>query len=211
MNKLIKIVFFVLGVTLFSCKEAKIKSAEEFYKMLENPGNGFVKTREHRDIGFKLKYLPPEFFIVNETGIRKDGILSKKETDSLFSAYSETRSFLLTISTNGGNSDILYEGITSVEEYRERFELMNFNLGEYIYLKTEKNKYAPSLINLENVYGLSKSRKVNIVFSPVGNGDDLMTSEEYDLVFEDFIFNTGVNHFKFKKTETDKKLELKFH
>jgi hypothetical protein len=194
-----------------SCGTSVINSEKEFLSYLDNPDNGYVKTREYENVGFKVKYLPNEFFLMNEMKYA-DSPLSETEQDSIINLYSQTRTFLLTIKAESNSGkDIMFYGITSEEAYRERFEKLNFGLGEYIHLKTDKNKYKPSLINLENVYGLSKNRNINIVFAPKTENDDLFTSATYDLVFEDFIFSSGINHFRFNRTDLDNKLKLDLH
>lgn len=208
MNRL-SIIWITGSLLIASCSQNSFYSPKEYLRFINEPGNGFVKTREYDQINFKVKYLSPDFFVSNE--FMNQNPDCSKLNDSIYNLYRRTRSFVLTISTSKENdADVMVQGIASEEEYRDRFDFMNFNIGNYIYLKTAKNKYYPSLTNLENVYGLSKNRNINLVFSPVAINDDLTESDEYELVYEDVIYNTGVSHFTFKKSDIDKKFSLKF-
>jgi len=84
-----------------------------------------------------------------------------------------------------------------MSEYNERVYQLNFNLKEYLTLVAGGKRFHPVLTKLENIYGLDKRRKAMVVFSPERDSAELKNHEEYDIIFNDEIFDTGLNHFVF--------------
>jgi hypothetical protein len=195
-------------ILLWGCTKS-IHSEKEFYNWLNNPDNGLLKEKEIDGIKYTVKYLPVEYLVYQE--LSKMQNYSKETKDSLIGLYINTRTFLLTIGTTekSGSGDIMYEGISEMEEFKERVELLNFDMKEYITLKTEVGDLLPRLSTLENTYGLKNSRNVYVVFASDGEFD-LMKAQKIDFTFNDEIFNTGINHFLFEREAIDNIPTLKF-
>ena len=75
-------------------------------------------------------------------------------------------------------------------------------MDEFIRLKIGEAIYEPVLINLEEVYGLKDSRNITIVFVPEDASDEAFyNAEEFEFTYDDEIFGTGINHFRFKRSD----------
>lgn len=177
-------------------------SVTEFHQYINDPDNGLIKTRTASGFQFSVKFLPPEYVAYNN--IKSTGNYNQNDYDSLTMMFSKNLTFLLTIGPDksvGNKFDIMYIGINTTEEYNQRVHQLNFDIKEYITIDVDGNKYKPVLTKLENTYGLSTERKINLVFAPYETENEFLKADEIDLIFNDEIFGTGINHFKFLSSE----------
>ena len=92
----------------------------------------------------------------------------------------------------------MYNGINNFLEFSKRADQMNFDMAQYITLKTDHHTYSPVLTTIENTYGMSNKRNIIIVVAVADSvAQDLYSSKQWDLVYEDELFNLGTNHFVF--------------
>ena len=212
MNTIFYILLFIL-FSLQSCRHTLISNEQEYLNWLRNEKNNLIKTKYINNLKISARFLPAEYLVYKEI----KGDLKKEnrnhEIDSLLNIYSQSLTFIITISPDdreGEQFDIMYFNIENKEDYYERAHKLNFNISEYISLTTRKSEYAPVLHTLENTYGLSNSRNIYIVFSETADNGDLFSSKTLDLVFNDLIFETGISHFIFKKFDLTKIPKIDF-
>jgi hypothetical protein len=142
-------------------------------------------------------YLPPEYLALKE--LKGDTANKRLNYDSLLNYHRNSSSFIITFGPDEAKkntNDIMYDNIKNFREYTERSLDLNFDMENKIVLKTKKGEYAPVLSSLENTYGLSKDRKVNLVFA-AGMKDDKTKNQYYDFVYSDETFGVGTLHFNF--------------
>ena len=178
------------------------------YKWMNNPDKGLIKVRRINGLKLTVKYFPAEFLLYKELKTYEEVNLSLK--DSLMEWYKFNHTFLMNISLDEENSkdiDVMRYGVKNYEEYREKFLSMNFDLAQFITLKINDQKLTPVLASLENVYGLSNDRNIHLVFSPGKEG--INDFETMDLIYNDEIFDTGINHFVFQKRDLDSAPSIK--
>jgi hypothetical protein len=160
-----------------------------------------IKSRLNEDFKITVKYLPPSFQAYNE-GKNISGNRSMI-FDSLLNQYKNSRTFYLTIEPkNKEEGDILFYGIKSVEEFKDRVMKLNFSPGEFITLKSGKDEFKPVLSNMENLYDIHPKKSLYLVFSDQQD-KKLLAADELDFEFDDQIFLTGINHFVFRKKDMD--------
>lgn len=190
------------------CKE-DVKTAEEYLKWMNQPESGLVIEKKIADKKITVKYLTPEYLTYNE--LKDKETYSEKTKDSIFNWYSSSRTFLMTIRPADENGEsVQMEGITSMSEYTERTKTLNFDMGEYLRLITEKAEFIPVLTSMENTYDLQKYRNIYVVYSEKDSAEDLFSSKKIDFVFNDELFSTGISHFVFDKEKIDIKNNLIF-
>lgn len=194
-HQLIYITFIYL--LLVSCSGKVLESEQEILSYINEDESGFVVQKEVNNFTLTVKAIPPQYLAFNESN-------NQVEYDSLFKVYGKNRTFLLSIKPKE-DKDLLFYKVMSKEEFNQRFYDLNFSLGEYLSLKTDKNKYYPALYVMENTYGLAHHRSFNIVFAENDSlHGDLLSSKSYDIAFNDIHFETGITHFKFQKNNIDK-------
>ncbi|HET6243903.1 MAG: hypothetical protein H0V01_04455 [Bacteroidetes bacterium] len=177
---------------------------------MNNLENGLIKSKSINGIKVTAKYLPPEFLVYKDLKTHDEFNTFLK--DSLMEWYKFNHTFLLNIALdeeNKNDMDVMRYGVKNYEEYKEKFISMNFDLTDFISLKIKDKKLSPVLINLENVYGLSKDRNVHLVFT-TDEKTNYTDFEELDLVYNDEIFETGINHFVFQKKDIESIPLIKF-
>ena len=192
---------FILALFMGGCS-SDFKTEREFYQWWNDEANGLVKEKEINDFRLIVKYMPPEYLAYNEL---KGKNYTKAEYDDLYDKYKGYRTFLLSIlpADEQSTQNVLYYNLQSVEEYKQRIMQMNFNPGEFISLKTDCGVYKPVLSTMENVYNIDTKRSLYLVFVDNEENQGLISANELDFVFEDYIFDTGINHFSFNKNNLD--------
>jgi len=179
-------------VLLYACK-AKIKdvaSEREYIAWINNPENGCAKEKKLKNIKYTVKFMPPEFQAY------KEYLSEGGNYDSLLNGYKNSLSVYFRIDPDGDakDVDIVYADIYNEAEFRQRVYELNFSMREMISVEYGGMSIQPSLFNLENDYGISPGRGANVVFSV---GDSIINKGDFTIVFDDEIFYTGVNKFKY--------------
>ena len=169
------------------------RSIDDLYEWLNDEGNGLLVSKSIGDVEFEVKYLPPSILAFREM----DGPGTQEALDSLTQFYSNQESFILTIKSSSSERDIVYRDVQDHQDYNQRINDLSFNLRNLIILKTTSGEFTPSLYHYERSYSLNKSNSIILVFADDGRG--IVKSDTLDLVIQDEIFNTGINHFVFRR------------
>jgi len=200
-------------VFLLSCDNSgKINNIEEYLVWLNDQNNGLVKTKYVNGLELTIKYLPAEYLAFQD--LKNEMSFTENNKDSLVKFYEKSMTFLMSIGPDerkqqGG--DIMFQGVRNYKEYSKRVYTMNFDMEQFITLKTDKREFCPVLSNLENVYGLAAKRNIIFVFVPSKNNPkDLLGTEKYDFVYEDELFGLGTNHFVFYKRDINNLPKITF-
>jgi hypothetical protein len=99
----------------------------------------------------------------------------------------------------------MYRNVSNYTEYAARSMSMNFDMQQYIKLKADEQEYIPVLSSMENVYSIDNKRNVLLVFVPKTKTDKkLFTASKLDFVYDDQLFELGINHFLFERKDFDK-------
>lgn len=189
-------------VFLQGCSSNSINEYKDYLSWLNDKDNGLVFDKEINGIQIKVKHLPSNFLayqdLINEKNV------SKSKADSLIQSYDKSLTFLLTLGIDGEKrkGDIMYQGVQDYEDYKRKLYHLNFDIENRISLKMEGKEYKPVLSNLENVYGLTDSRKIMLVFVPHEKKEETFyASNQIQFTYDDDLFNTGINHFTFNRKD----------
>lgn len=177
-----------------------LKDMKSVYGWINDPDHGMVKTKTVEGIKITVKYLPAEFLALKEA---REGHADRQTYDSLLKVYTASHTFLLSIASTekGGEQDPMYQDLENYSEYKERALTMNFDMNEYVSIKTSTQEFRPVLTSMENTYSLKGQRNIYMVFTDETAETELMKDDELDFVFNDEIFQTGVNHFIFNQND----------
>jgi hypothetical protein len=190
--------FVITLVFLFNACQPPVKDEQSYYHWLDDKENGLVRSKTANGLVITAKYLPADYLVYKELKGKNYGA---KERDSLLAIYSKSRTFLLTIAPQeiegSPSEDIMYKDVRNIEEYKQRADLLNFKMDEFILLHTDKKEYRPVLSMLENTYSVGNSRNLYLVFTDEEDWQKLGQGQQLDLVFNDELFSTGINHFVF--------------
>lgn len=191
---------------LSSCKE-EIHTLSEFNQLINKEESGYKQMKSVNGVLVTVVYTPPEYIALKK--MEAMNVKSKVVYDSLLEENKWSASFVMVFApdeSKGNKSDIMYDGISNFKEYAERALTLNFDMEKNVELRTPKSTYAPVLSSLENTYGLSKDRKVNLVFTPTSTKTELADAEHFDFVYSDETFEVGVLHFSFDKKKLQEQL-----
>lgn len=199
-TKIANIILILL--VLSSCSPSDL-AYKDYLLYLNNPDNGLIKERQANDIVLKLKYLPIDYLVHQD--LKKDGIVETEIRDSLEEVYGNSLTFLLNISPKSGkqgrnDNSVMFKGIDGIESYKNRAIQMNFSMSEFLSLRNKNGEIAPVLCNMENTYDVSTSRSIYVVFSKE-MVDRELKKEDWEFVYEDQLFETGIHVFSFDKDD----------
>jgi len=146
-----------------------------------------------------MKYLPPELLVYRET--HDADVAVPRPQDSLIRLYRNNATFIMTVApTDHGlhGRDVMTRGVASRQQFLERLMIMNFDVGEYISMKTPHGEAHPVLAHFENTYGIRKERNLILTFTDHIDGRSIFDADTVDISFVDKVFDTGIHHFLFE-------------
>lgn len=202
--KVCSLLILPLLLFLLSCSNSSVSTYEEYVAWLNDEDNGLVATKKSNGITIKVKYIPPDYLAYQE--LQGQSRVKKAKIDSLVESYNKSLTFLMTIGVDGKlkEGDVMFQDVRDYESYKERLYAMNFDVEHLTTLKLGNKTYRPVLSGLENVYGLTESRNITLVFVPEEQKEKVFyASESLQFSFDDEIFNTGINHFTFSREDLD--------
>lgn len=199
------LLYLLFCVSITSCRGG-FSSEQEFFNWISDERNGLVKERDFGRMKIRVKYLPEEYLVYNE--LKKAGVhRSAKMADSLRTLYGDTRTFLMTFEFEQefpGENTLLY-GAENYEAYKDRVEQLSFQADDYIRIEAESGEYRPVLWTLENTQAPGDRKNLYLVF-PKEKPDD----QRISLLFEDYLFETGISRYVFDKARFERIPEFTF-
>lgn len=197
--RLISLCLVMSCLLIVSCQH-RFDNMKEVYGWINDPDHGMVKSRTVEGISVTVKYLPAQFLALKETKEERAG---RHTYDSLLRVYENSHTFLLSIASkeDAGQNDPMYKDLGDYSDYKRRALTMNFDMNEYVSIKTSTQEFRPVLTSMENTYSLKGQRNIYMVFTDDTVEKELMKDQALDLVFNDEIFQTGINHFVFDQAE----------
>lgn len=192
---------FITILFFSSCESQNTLSEQEYFGYISNPENGLVIKKSVNGINMSARVLPTDYLAFQDYQEALD-------FDSLKNFYNQSLTFTLHLEPDEvvHGASIMSHGVHDEKELKQRAITMNFDMSNYIKLRANNTEYEPVLTTLENTYDLTNGRTVYIVFE---NTEELGSAEELDLVFEDEMFQTGINHFNFKGEQVKNTPKLK--
>ena len=176
----------ILALWMQSCNEVEIRTLEDMAIWMHQEENGLQKIKEVGALKLQVNYLPPGYHALRE---------NPKQYHSLLKEYDQSMSFMISISGEEGKN-ILWRGIKNYQEYKQRIHHLNFDLEQFIELRSGDIKINPVLSNVENLYEETDHLKINVVFTKEAL-QQLSSHDEVSLHLDDRIFKTGLNVFRF--------------
>lgn len=189
---------------------------DDFTQWMGDPQNGISKGKYVNGLHISLKYLPPDYLVYSDL---KKNLHTDKQfvpttvgVDSLRRLYALSLTFLLSIGPDergGAGADVMLRDITSYPDFVNRAMTLNFEMEKFISLRLGSDIYPPILTNLENTYGLSAARNIVLVF-PRPTQHSTAKREDYEIVWNDMLYTTGIHHFLFSSRDIESIPTLSF-
>ncbi len=192
----------MLCLLLAGCR-AEFNREQEMYAWLNDPEHGLRADKTLEDLSLQVKYLPPDYLVYREL---KGKAYTRRTVDSLRAQYRNTRTFLLTVAFNESTSpsgNVLFYGVNDPREYKQRIEQLNFSIGDYVSVRAGGKEFRPLLSTFENLYTVGNKRTLYLVFGEDEHHQGLLGADSLDFTFNDLIFESGINHFAFRKENLD--------
>jgi hypothetical protein len=189
-----------------ACGNRTFNTEQEYYAWINKAENGLVKERYVNHTHFKVNLLPSDLLLLR--ALKTLPSAEQADLDSISRDLQHSTTFVITIGPDQreqeGRRDIVFSGVASYEEYRDKLMRLNFEMEEMILLKVGNEQLKPALTNFENVYGLTDHRKVNLVFVAKNEEQGKQIRQgDLELLFDDRIFNTGINRFVFRRADIE--------
>jgi hypothetical protein len=175
----------LIVVLLCSCGTGLPKN--EYFNYFNGFMEGsYIEVKQGEYI-YQLQVRPAEYMALNEN--KTSNTLSSSEIEESISEYEEDLDFCLRISSTK-HEDVLEKGNLSPTDYYKRIELLTTSFPLMIAGTTQTDTIYPSLHHFERAY---KIRPFIQVLFTLSKGSPMPE----DILFEDFIFQDGVQ-IKFK-------------
>jgi hypothetical protein len=196
--KVSRFLFAFAFLLLVSCNSNSIDNESEYLKWINDEENGLIIHKYSNDFKLSMKYVPPEYSAYKE--IKSKTQASQKEIDSLTDYYSKSLTFIFTIgpSNESSSNNVMYYNVFDEVSFKERVQELNFNFSSYFILKYKGSKLVPVLYLMDNTYETKNSRSFYFVFVPESKDQMFDKENDFEVIFNDEIFDTGITHFKFK-------------
>lgn len=187
-----------LSVIMFLSCSKQILDEKEFSAWLSEESNGMIVRRVVGNMEFVVTHIPDKWFAYQEC-MKSTG--SKLEYDSIYSSEASNIRFEIEIRPatleKGKFNDIMFNNISSYEEYTNRFYSLNFDLASRISLSIDGETLEPVFALLENTYGLTSGRKATVFFH--AGTKDWKNRGNIVFNYSDDDFGSGSLHFVFKR------------
>ncbi len=184
-----KIVVALLLFYVSGCTHPKV-NREQFLLYIQDPDNGLALKEEINDWVIELKYLPTEYFLLNQIDNNNlnDSIINATLTEN-----QDVRYFLLTIS-NRLNKPSLNKDVNSIAEFNERINKLMVDVPQSVTYLTSSNILKCSMHTIERSYNLSSAQNILLTFEVPEN----IKQEDFSICWNDQIFNFGKIYFQYK-------------
>jgi hypothetical protein len=188
---MIRITFLLcISFICFGCNKS-LNNPQEILNYIGDKNNGLLQEKKNDDLVFKLKYLPPEYFVHMEK-------VDEENKNRVLKEYQNGISFSLVIVPTEKFGKVLLRGLKNDDELKSRINFLNFQFGTLIEMSDGEKSISPALCILENTYNLNDGLNFLIVFEK--DGSNILT-KNIDIKFLDLVFDTGIHHFYFNKND----------
>ncbi|MBL4706997.1 MAG: hypothetical protein JKY48_00960 [Flavobacteriales bacterium] len=196
-NKRIRKRFPILLLTAIilivqGCGDVEIRNLEDMAVWMYQEENGLQKVKKIGTLKLQVNYIPPAYHALRE---------DPQKFSTLVKEYDQSLSFMISISGEKGEN-ILWRGLKDYAGYRNRIHHLNFELEQFIELRSGDVTINPVLSNVENLYEETDHLRINIVFTRE-ELQNLSSENEVSLHLDDRVFKTGLNVFRFKTKEIE--------
>ncbi|ELR69990.1 hypothetical protein C900_04434 [Fulvivirga imtechensis AK7] len=173
----------------------------DYQEWLQKNGQAVAREKVINDLKLRAQFLPADFLAYSEY----EQLTSAKTGtfDSLLKEYKCGLSFKLSLLADKQTTNLMYHGISTMNEYKQRVSLLSFNSEQFIALNVGDDRFKPVLTAFEGYNELSNRLTFSVVFTPDGYHCGVFDehAEELTLTFDDPYWGTGTSHFLFRKSD----------
>lgn len=192
------------ALTLLACGETKTSDPAKYLAWIADPEHGLAIARTVRDRRVSVQYLPAEYRAFRQ--LTSGHAASQVARDSAKSVADRSVAFMVSVGPEGDDDAA---AIVS-DELRQRLEQAGTAAGDFAVLHADGRTYKPVLTTWDHDNGLGARRSVEVVFVDEQNPGRLADARAYDLVVQDDMLGTGINHFVFTRERLDDCIHLTY-
>lgn len=186
----------LLSILTFGCSQNPAElSWNEYTAWITKEANGLHKTRQSKNINIAATFQPSDFIAYKS--LAPDQGYDLQSIDSLRASLGNSLNFQITISAKDSDINLLWWGIGSYPDYKQRVNQLSFNAGQMIRLAIDDQESQVLLTHFEGYNELSNKVILHVAFEKK-NGVLLNGKSRIKLTFEDPFWGSGVNHFTYE-------------
>jgi len=181
---------FFLLMALFSCSGPKELSPIDYYKWVEDFGNGLHKEHQIGDLLFDVQFEPTDF-VICKSGLLND-LRSIQELDSIRKNYDSSVYITVTLKDVAGRDPLLHDinGDAQTALYYFQYK---FQKDIYIISEDRKTKVFPVLFHFERFYTVNNCRVFLLAFDK----KDIPMDKDISLSIDSDYLTSGMVQFYF--------------
>ncbi len=204
-----KLILFIVVVLSLGCDKS-FNSIEEYQAYLNSGDYPYRQTEIRSGVKITLSYMPGDALLLNQYRLLEenkkrwlqdstvndmDGRIQqgKDEIEIQKKNYQQALYFKMTIGFEDDKGDIVFKKMQQgYKDYGEWFQRLAFGLKEHIFMKTESIAEVPlDIYHMERTFGMTKDRTFLLVFPKKFNEQELLQSEQIDIVLKEFGLGAG--------------------
>ncbi|MEM7106689.1 MAG: hypothetical protein AAF519_00590 [Bacteroidota bacterium] len=180
---------------------------DAYTSWLAEESNGLYKMKQSKNINITATFQPSDFIIYKS--LDPDQGYHLQSVDSLRTSLHGSLNFQITISAKNPDVNLLWWGVGSYPDYKQRVNQLSFNAGQMLRLVIDDQESQVLLTHFEGYNELSDKIILHVAFENK-NGGLLDSQSKIKLTFEDPFWGSGVNHFTYKMEDITNVPKLTF-
>jgi hypothetical protein len=190
-------------IVVCGCSQGHTSDEGEYLSWLNDPDHGLVQVRAINGLHITVKYMPPDYRAYRELGESESShdreVVEKRCEGSVNLLLSISRD---TTAPSRGEIDphmVIQQGM-----------ILNEEIKEHLSLRADGIPHAPVITALDNNAGMSGVINITAVFVDEQPQGKLLHAKQYDVIFDDRMFGTGISHFLFSREAIDRRMRFDF-
>jgi hypothetical protein len=185
-------------------------NAGDYVNWISSEKKGFVKKKKVNTVTMVSRFMPPAFLAYRDF---MNDDYPVEVYDSIFNSYKCSVTFQFTLQADRNDKrygNLKYYNIASEEELAGRVRFLNFSAPEFFLVEWNGAKYYPVLSVFEGFDEIENKLSFSLVFQipDFKCGEPGENFDNVNFVFEDPLWELGVNNFLFQKSVFQNKPKL---
>lgn len=191
-----KIAIVLYCMFQLACNDVAV-SPVEYMKLIDDSSSGFIKTIAQGPVVFEVKYKPIEYVALQRIGQPR---IKEEDFNEILSEYRGLQYFTFVVRSIDGSTNPLHSTAIKGLTYQEIYSYLDVNFNKDICLIEDNDTLLCKLHHVERSNDLVPEIRIVIAFEDQveGNKESALT-----FLYNDLLYGTGVNEFKFSKAIID--------
>jgi hypothetical protein len=187
----IALIFITIGL-LLGCNSKPVLHISEYAGWIENPENGFIKTKDFDEVRFISFYKPPVYRVLKEVGSNENVNLDSVQNQ--ISQLEDWHTFTFRVKTK---EHPLEQGNQNNQDYFQKLEYYINAQSDFKLIIGKSDTIPCAIYHMERNYGGAPYIDINVAFKK-----ESQTLNNITMLYFDRVFSNGPLKFNYHLDET---------